>query len=187
MLDRIAALPAAPASVQVKPMVWDDSLKGRWIGTPPTPLGNMAFWIFHDPSGFWRATTAPGKLYYPTIEAAKAAAQADCAARILAAIDVQPAPDASQIRADALREAVAIANQHDYSIMSSTAADHRANMIGNAIAYLIDTPPPPDAMADRVAALVEAAKGIMAHMPDHPDTAWQDLTEALAAMKGGDA
>lgn len=40
---------------------------------------------------------------------------------------------------------------------------------------------PTDAPA--LLALVDAAKGVMRHMPDHADTAWQDLAEAIAAYE----
>lgn len=40
------------------------------------------------------------------------------------------------------------------------------------------------AHSDDVAALVEAVIGVLGHMPDHADTAWQDLSEALARVKG---
>ena len=47
--------------------------------------------------------------------------------------------------------------------------------------------PATDAQAlanDKVQALVDAAKGVMRHMPDYADTAWQDLEDALAAYEG---
>jgi hypothetical protein len=65
---------------------------------------------------------------HPTLEAAKAAAQADYEARIYAALT--PASDG---RAEGLREAAGIARAFDYSIQSSTAADMRAQQIANAI------------------------------------------------------
>lgn len=70
----------------VKPLVWASDLHGRWIGEPPVKLGTLAFWVFGTPSGGFERHTESGKQLYPTLEAAKAAAQADYAARILAAL-----------------------------------------------------------------------------------------------------
>jgi hypothetical protein len=75
----------------VKPLVWEESLRGRWIGTPPfVKLGNLAFWIFQNHDGTFKRVSNKVWLYYSSIDAAKAAAQADYAARIAAALD----PDA---------------------------------------------------------------------------------------------
>jgi hypothetical protein len=89
---------------------------------------------------------------------------------VFAEIDVQPAPDVAQMRPE--------------TGMEHIARDMREGRFPerSEVQMVPVAPPPHDAMAERVAALVKAAKGIMAHMPDHPDTAWQDLTEALDAM-----
>lgn len=42
--NTLRALPSV--GVTVKPLEWEDSLKGRWIGTPDSRLGNLAFWVF---------------------------------------------------------------------------------------------------------------------------------------------
>jgi hypothetical protein len=70
---------------------WEESVKGRWIGTAPVKLGNLAFWIFQSENGYLRHIAGQGAVTYPTLEAAKAAAQADYERRILAALDT-PAP-----------------------------------------------------------------------------------------------
>ena len=40
-----------------------------------------------------------------------------------------------------------------------------------------------DIAADLMAALVDAFHDVMQHMPDHPDTIWQNAAEALAAWE----
>ena len=78
------ALPAVQP--KVKPLVWEESLKDRWIGTPDSKLGDLAFWIFRHHDGTLKRATKEGWQFYPTLDAAQAAAQADYAARILAAL-----------------------------------------------------------------------------------------------------
>lgn len=79
----------------VKPLVWEESLSGRWIGTPPVKLGDLAFWIFQAHDGYIRFVTGVGRVVYPTPEAAKSAAQNDYTARIHAALRAN-ATDASE-------------------------------------------------------------------------------------------
>lgn len=86
-----AVLRALKASgIRVKPLEWEESLRDRWIGTPVTKLGDLAFWIFRHHDGTFKRATKDGWQYKSTIEAAKAAAQADYEARIIAALDVAP-------------------------------------------------------------------------------------------------
>jgi hypothetical protein len=98
-------LPAALAIPAVAPGVralkWEESVKGRWIGTAPVKLGNLAFWIFQSENGYLRHIAGQGAVTSPTLEAAKAAAQADYEARILAALDT-PAPAMGEL-VEALR------------------------------------------------------------------------------------
>jgi hypothetical protein len=89
--EAIAALPAVAPGVRVGPLEWEESLKGRWIGTPDSKLGDLAFWIFRHHDGTLKRAAKEGWQFYPTLEAAKAAAQADYEARIIAALDT-PAP-----------------------------------------------------------------------------------------------
>jgi hypothetical protein len=94
--DRFAALDAqiatltaerdAARAVRVKPLEWDEDLKGRWIGKPEIDLGHMAFWVFLLDGQYKRATKDKWN-FYATLEAAKAAAQQDYEARILAALE----------------------------------------------------------------------------------------------------
>lgn len=84
----MAALEAERAEARkVKPLVWEESLKGRWIGAPAVKLGDLAFWVFQVHDGYMRHVIGQGRVVYRTIEAAKAAAQADYEARILSALD----------------------------------------------------------------------------------------------------
>ena len=75
-------------AIRVKLLQWESSLKGRWIGTPPAKLGDLAFWVFEQGHEYERHTKS-GRILYPSLEAAKAAAQSDYEARILSAIEVQ--------------------------------------------------------------------------------------------------
>jgi hypothetical protein len=120
-IKRMAAQSAAQIiahDTTVRPMEWEESVKGRWIGTPPVKLGDLAFWIFQSEKGYIRHIPCQGAVVYPTLEAAKAAAQADYAASILAALatpaDSKAALDRmiAETRADGrnegMREAVGI-------------------------------------------------------------------------------
>jgi hypothetical protein len=69
-----------------KRLVWEQSIAGRWIGTPPVKLGDLAFWIFMRHNGYIRHVVNQGTLVYPSLAAAKAAAEADYRARIAEAI-----------------------------------------------------------------------------------------------------
>lgn len=81
----LRASTAQPVGVRVRKLAWEESVKGRWIGTPPVKLSELAFWVFLRGSEFGRATKN-GWEYYPTLDAAQAAAQADYEHRILAAL-----------------------------------------------------------------------------------------------------
>jgi hypothetical protein len=95
-VNAITALRARPATVQVKPLAWLEEGKGRWIGKPDAPLGEIAFWIFAAGAIGFSRHTKEGPKHYHTLEAAKAAAQADYEARIRAALVAsEPASPAS--------------------------------------------------------------------------------------------
>lgn len=96
----IRALPAVAVSqsVRVKPLVWkayDDKRDGRthygygafahWYAVYRMKTG--AWSVFHFINGNRTEVHSEDKVIYPTIEAAKATAQADYEARILAAIE----------------------------------------------------------------------------------------------------
>ena len=71
----------------IKPLEWDDSLKGRWIGAPQVKFANYARWIFQVDGQFHYVNNDKVLAKYPTLAAAQAAANADNAARVLAAIE----------------------------------------------------------------------------------------------------
>lgn len=87
----------------VKPLVWTEEIKGRFVGEPPNGIGQLAFWVFDElPKGYFRPSPQ-GKQYHPNLESAKAAAQADYEARILAALT--PSPEAQE-QLKVMREAL---------------------------------------------------------------------------------
>lgn len=95
---------AEPPAVQVKPLVWDDFHRR---GAKAQAWNDANYMIQKWSDGRWEISASyPGystfiegaDRFYPTIKAAKAAAQADYEACILAAIDARPA---SVVRDDA--------------------------------------------------------------------------------------
>lgn len=95
--NRRADLAAVPAQVRVKPLVWVDKYRpvaspqayqiwpdNGGSGAPDDPIEIFDGFMLYSP-------TMMGLGIHSTIEAAKAAAQADYEARILAAIEPQPA------------------------------------------------------------------------------------------------
>ena len=83
--------------VMVKPLVWGedtDYSSETYGGITARPMQGFRYYIKRVYGGVWKLSgSVPfGQPDYPTIEAAKAAAQADYEARILAAIDTQPDP-----------------------------------------------------------------------------------------------
>jgi len=96
--NRRADLAAVPAQVKVKPLVWRDEYRpvaspqtyqiwpdNGGSGAPDDPIETFDGFMLYSP-------TMLGLGVHQTIEAAKAAAQADYNARILAAIEPQPDP-----------------------------------------------------------------------------------------------
>jgi len=75
--------------VTVKPLVWENHPMG-WIAAPPTGQAYIIDVRIKGRVMFIKGMNPPPK--FSDLEAAKAAAQADYEARILAAIDVQPDP-----------------------------------------------------------------------------------------------
>lgn len=113
---------AAPVAVRVKKLVWVDADEGMCTKWRAAALGGHYELVILDkedglfsvnfrwgnPLGFWFIQGEPdqfgptGPKKFPSIEAAKAAAQADNEARVLSQIDAVPA---AQVRAEALEEA----------------------------------------------------------------------------------
>ena len=90
----IAALPAAPAqpvAVTVKPLVWSDCEIENWdVFECLTILGRYKVQKFVDRDYALLVLPNGSITRHQTIDAAKAAAQADYEARIMAALNVQP-------------------------------------------------------------------------------------------------
>jgi hypothetical protein len=198
--EAIAALPAA--QVAVKPLVWVDNpdlgegglLGGCDASVGPTYHVMQDGWSYHR-AMFWRKAES--------IEAAKAAAQADYAARIRAALEVGPAHLSARFDADEWHGVLMWTDDGEKTLFDwctgggdpdgefSRVGLRRETSDGRVLyrtytangpwgepAPMLDVAPAPD-----VAGLVEALRGVMRHMPDHPDTAWQDAAEALAAWE----
>lgn len=151
---------AAPVAVRVKKLVWVDADEGMCTKWRAAALGGHYELVILDkedglfsvnfrwgnPLGFWFIQGEPdqfgptGPKKFPSIEAAKAAAQADHAARILPQIEAIPA---AQVRAElaALREAadaLAFANARLLQRVRETSADkwmpHAADAADAALA-----------------------------------------------------
>lgn len=117
---------AAPVAVRVKPLEWacvhtyaQDVFDAIGVG--------MVYRIIPQDGHFWLTVPAVDNKY-PTIDAAKDAANADNEARVLSQIDAVPA---AQVRAEALREAATLppydgdgdpAGQFDHHVFVKRAA-----------------------------------------------------------------
>ena len=110
----------------------------------------------------------------------------------------KPAPDVAQIRADDGPESIASLAHHLRKMADGPVDAIDSDRLLRAAA-LIDTPPQPDTMAGKVAALVEAAESMIDeylswkpvgenhHFEPEEEVSALRLRAALAAMKGGDA
>ena len=95
-VDAVRSLPAVQPVVQ--PLVWSRGIVDyakpmpgvKYVACSTTPAGSWAWWL--DCAENTREV-------YKSEEEAKAAAQADYDARVLSALDVQPAPDAAKVAA----------------------------------------------------------------------------------------
>jgi len=154
IVDAQAALRAIPAAqVAVKPLEWCDG------GSAEAPqrargIGGM-YWIdrqkeFLGSPEIYRLS-GPCSGQFPTLAAAKAAAQADHDTRIRAAITVAPI-DPAQIRADALREAVTLIDTFPLGADGPADASERARWVFNniraGVAALLDASQSPETAAN---------------------------------------
>ena len=111
IMDAIAALPAV--TVGVRPLVWVEGMEsGRkvWDALDYQIIAYPEEYFFLL-VGVLSDSAVRVASSYPTLEAAKAAAQADYEARILATLDLTPAPDAA-----AIREAAEASPNHAYRV-----------------------------------------------------------------------
>lgn len=108
--DRIEALMAV--TVGVKPLVWKETYekvpKSAWA----SHTGFGRWFIVIEFLGMNHAVYRLHEVDYPTLDAAKAAAQADYEQRILAALEPVAAPDPAAIREAALEEAAKVAERY---------------------------------------------------------------------------
>lgn len=156
--DCVAAITALPAvTPRVKPLVWE-CLAPRVIEAPGFNC-RYQIRLATDGSIRWQGRYMGSWEDADSVDAAKAAAQADYEARIFAALDMQPAPDMERLIKDAERrgqiKAGAIfanygTNEDDYA-----AAVHNACTHCNGSGHKDDVKPAPDAQAIRDAALRE--------------------------------
>lgn len=128
---RIAALPAV--TVGVKPLVWEAGERDQ--RRADSILGEFCVTFF---GGRWFYQGEPRKGMLD----AQAAAQADYEARIIAALDLTPAPDAQAVRDAALREAAEVALRHRSKVQINEMLWHEgqdwaAERIAEAILALI--------------------------------------------------
>ena len=98
-------------SIRIKPLEWKEPTPGRYIAKAPFNLGRYV--VDRHPGGKLIVWIAPGhdEDWQPvkSLDDAFAAAQADYEARILAALEPAPTPDA---REKALRQAAEIAGKY---------------------------------------------------------------------------
>lgn len=107
-----ADLAAVPAQVRVKPLVWGTF--GKECFRAETVLGHYeVMWGFHNgQTSLDIPAPRRSHVWHPSVEAAKTAAQADYEARLLSALEPQPAPDAlHRLIAEAVESAAETAAQ----------------------------------------------------------------------------
>lgn len=97
-------------AVTVKPLVWEVEGGWRHIGKPPARFADFCYWVMDQDKGYMVPTL---KKTYPTLEEAKAAAQADYEARILSAIYTSPVPALTDEAVERAYEAAKNAMPHE--------------------------------------------------------------------------
>ena len=146
-----------PQAVRVKKLEWEDADEGMCTKWRAAALGGHYELVILDkedglfsvnfrwgnPLGFWFIQGEPdqfgptGPKKFPSIEAAKAAAEADHAARILSQIDAVPA---AHVRAAALEEAAKLP-PYDGDGDPAGSFDHHVFVKRDAIRALIEKEP----------------------------------------------
>jgi hypothetical protein len=198
MSSRIAALPAVAASqpadpvtnadrrqrVVVKPLVWENHPMG-WIAAPPTGQAYIIDVRIKGRVMFIKGMNPPPK--FSDLEAAKAAAQADYEARILAAIDVQPDHTVPDILAR-----VSLADLEGYG--STTQPDPRDAQIAALVEVIQANLMFAEKIAGALDVDIDETRLNVRVVPEGREVAsksWaevmQEARAALAAVKGGDA
>ena len=176
----IRALPAV--DVGVKPLEWFEVEKYRYGGKYTSEGYTIRYvegFFILDFAGYGKAAWR-----FPTIEAAKAAAQADYAARIRSALTVTPAPDVVEIdlRAVSMEEIEKAAGQSPW-----VPPEYTMNEIVSDCCSFLREPRESAPDAGNVQALVEAVKDIAdpKRLTSHGDpTVLRDHARAaLASIK----
>ncbi len=170
-------------AVKVKPLVWQQQSHDCHVAHTvfgDTAVQNESHALAPNRWGWWMAGSdeddSPSG-YAVTIEAAKAAAQADYEARILAALDTQPAPDPQEIdlRSVMMGEIEKAAQESPW-----VPAEYTMNeVISDCCEFLRKKPAP------GVAALVDALRAI-ATTSNYTRASWMQET-ARAALEGREA
>lgn len=138
---RINAIPAAQPTV--KPLVWtqivipEQAMQGTWWKAAAI-TGDYEVHQFNDRDEIILQGRGMGNPEYPTIDAAKAAAQADYEARILSALDVQPtvSPDVAALVEQIMQIKVVYAHQINTGFAMSYDPLQRFYIIEDVLAAL---------------------------------------------------
>ncbi len=170
-LDDLPAV-SAPVAVRVKPLTWDHDHLPGWVFARGGVLSYSIMLSAHRVYGV--PGEHDGAAQFPTLEAAKAAAQADYAARIMAAIDA-PAWKGNAAFCDSLRSVPENAFKYDPAPEAPDAAELSADK-EDFLAWLDSLPQEPN---DKLKAAYAAYK---AHVKPAPDVA--ELVEALRHCVG---
>ena len=194
--NRILALldkPTAPEVdvarlVEVKPLEWTERADGlQWYGHSPKGL-HLSYTalpeVREDHEGPWVSFLDGLWRKFPSLDAAKAAAQADYEARILSALEVQPAP-APVVRI----EIRPVSDMPAFGVYVAPLGDFESPaMIGINFASIIAATKEGDvASADVPAFVLETIYHEIGHVLEH----WagvefsEDRVEALAAQMAG--
>lgn len=146
----VAALREA-RGVRVKPMVWEDwSAKHRTNHTADTPFGRYGVMQFHFPDMHFKIEPPTAKPFIAdTLDAAKAAAQADYERRILAALEPAPVTVGEAVRDDAktaLAHLEAVEDAYTRWMLAHAVGDadliHRdSNALSNALFTMFNSDP----------------------------------------------
>lgn len=200
-IANIPAVTADPVRVTVKPLVWFDCEDGT------SHDEGCQYEIDKDSKQYWRiirgVTGGASYLRHAlSLEAAKAAAQADYEARILAAIDTHSDPQCcmcGKLGLSTAEDGGPECELHDGRWVCSSDCWNNASALAEA------TPPQPDPRDALIARLVEASEALRQDMMERARcgmdviygteyrivnagrTAWDDFCDAIAAAKGGAA
>ena len=179
------ALRSGAVCAAVKPLVWDPSVIGRPWHSAQAPWG-VYYAQWDDEIGSWFASLELGEVDAPiilqpsdveTIDAAKAAAQADYARRLLPTLTLR---SVAEVRAEAVAATWAVASEAAELVCVEYSTDHGSGMFykhsyacGERIRALT---PPADISAAidaiKIAAWKAGAEAVTAWSPETNTTPW---------------